>query len=891
MDLVGRYAELAVLHAALDAVAAGGSRVLVLLGEAGIGKTSLLALASDRAAERGFELRTGRATEHEADVPFAIFRGLADAPPHETRQRWQLFRDLAAGFDRGTNGPPALIALDDVHWADPASLELIDTIVRHPPAGAHLVLLALRPGTVAEAVVSAARAAARQLDLLELAPLAPEHAVELLQGRTEGERAQLLAASGGNPLLLTELHRAGPESPTPLGILAAVGAEVRRLGADARQLVEAGAVLGDPFVVDVAADTAGLPTSTWPGALDELVDAGLLVDAGSPREYRFRHPVVRTAVREAMSEGTRLDAHARAATALARAHAPEVAQARHLAHSAVPGDLTAAQTLRAAATAVRDRSPSIAADWLLVAKRVAPPRGVAEFGELARVLVQSGRLDEALAVAEEGLAFGDGSAHDRLEVSLAAASVERQLGRHDSARRRLTRIADSPGAQSLRAELLAALTLSAYETGDYAAMASSAADLHATATDDPVLRAVGDAVLAMVKQYEGDAPACVAHADRAEADIRDVTDEELAAHGELVTPVPWALMAIERFASAAEISRRAAAATRAAGNLSAAVPLGLPEVLALGLLGRLPEAEEAAHQAELTARLTHNAQAAQWALWARAWVLLERGELAPALAAATESVAVAEGLDDSSSVTVARTVLGAALLAEGRAEEAAELLAAYDVDPSWVCRWAPRLVEALLTTGRLDEAAAASGRATELAEASGLRGATTAAHRAAGQVALATGDRAAGLVHAMESVEAAAAVGADSDLALAHLLAGRCADQPEEAVEHLTVAHRLAEQCGARRTQEEAVRELRRRGRRLGRGGARAPGSEGVDALSPREREIADLVGQGRTNREIAARLFLSEKTVESHLSKAFTKLGVSSRAALATQVAGASGG
>ena len=169
-----------------------------------------------------------------------------------------------------------------------------------------------------------------------------------------------------------------------------------------------------------------------------------------------------------------------------------------------------------------------------------------------------------------------------------------------------------------------------------------------------------------------------------------------------------------------------------------------------------------------------------------------------------------------------------------------------------------------------------------------MRGAITAAHRAAGQVALATADRVAGLAHAQESVEAAAAVGADSDLALAHLLAGRCTDQPEEAVEHLTVAHRLAQQCGARRTQDEAVRELRRRGRRLGRGGARAPGQEGVEALSPREREIADLVGLGRTNREIAARLFLSEKTVESHLSKAFTKLGVNSRAALAARVAGA---
>ena len=105
---------------------------------------------------------------------------------------------------------------------------------------------------------------------------------------------------------------------------------------------------------------------------------------------------------------------------------------------------------------------------------------------------------------------------------------------------------------------------------------------------------------------------------------------------------------------------------------------------------------------------------------------------------------------------------------------------------------------------------------------------------------------------------------------------------------HLTEAHALAAAGGARRTAEEATRELRRLGRRIGRGGVRGTGATGIEALSGREHEIAGLVARGLTNREIAARMFLSEKTVESHLSKAFTKLGVSSRAALAAQVTSA---
>jgi DNA-binding NarL/FixJ family response regulator len=103
------------------------------------------------------------------------------------------------------------------------------------------------------------------------------------------------------------------------------------------------------------------------------------------------------------------------------------------------------------------------------------------------------------------------------------------------------------------------------------------------------------------------------------------------------------------------------------------------------------------------------------------------------------------------------------------------------------------------------------------------------------------------------------------------------------AIELLEEAHAEFEACGAMGGQAEAVRDLRRLGRRVGRGGQRGRGRHGTSALSGREREVARLVTDGLTNRDIAARLYLSEKTVETHLSAVFRKLHVRGRAAIAT--------
>jgi DNA-binding CsgD family transcriptional regulator len=886
MQIVGRDADISELGSALDGVSRGERRLVIVRGEAGIGKTRLLGWLADRALELRLEPVTGRATELESGMPLGLFLEalptLPATPAQDAVSRWGLFRILTEQLEG--HGRLVLI-LDDVHWADPVSQELLETLLRRPPQVPHVLVIAMRPGQVSDALSAAIRSTGHAHTVIDLKPLDRQAADELVgPSWTDDDRCRMFETSGGNPLFLEELAKADGSTGLHGGVVAAVSVDLAALSDSARALVQAGAIVGDPFDIDIARRTANLDLDAALTSADELVDRGLVRGTSSLREFAFRHPVIRTAVYEGLPAGQRLAGHARAATVLTDANSPLPNIARHLALTAAAGDTAAAAVLREAAARIRAQAPSIAADWLIASHRAAALKDPTLDSELAEALVQSGRLDEALAVADENTSPGSRADEHGRRLTVVAASVERLLGRHDASLRRLTRSLDEAPDPAGRAEVMAALALSSYELGDYEAMGRWAASARAEEATDELVHGVAAAILAIGYRFSGRHEESDVEADFAIASVGRASDAELAARSELLVAVPWALVAVERLTDALAVSRRSTVAVRQAGNIVGVVPLGIAEVLALGLLGRIEESAAAADRTELEARMVHNDQSLQWALWMRAYFLLEAGDIDLARAAATEGVALAERLDSSALITIGNAVLGAVLLADGKAQLALPLLAAYDVEPGWIARWAPRLVEAQIALGDLDAAAASAGRAAAVSRASGLNGALAAADRAGSMVALARGDLSAASRLARSAIDLAFGIGARLDEAHARMLAAKASADKDEAVRQLRAAHDLAVSGGARRTAEDATRELRKLGHRIGRGGVRGVGQTGIHSLSGREREIADLVALGLTNREIAARLFLSEKTVESHLSKAFAKLGVTSRAALAAQ-------
>jgi DNA-binding NarL/FixJ family response regulator len=947
--LVGRMAELELIERMLEGTSAGEARFLFVSGEPGIGKTRLLSELLLRAADRGCLALHGNAAEFEREVPFGLVVNALDEfietlgagafaahgteevaelagvfpalrsldpgseDPTTAAERFRAHRAIRALLEGLAERQPVVLSLDDLHWADGASLELISYLLRRPPRAPVLVAASYRRGQAERALVSAIERGLREADeRIELRPL-PRLDAQALVGVEETARfTRLYEASGGNPFYLLELARMGADpldGPTlegrevPGAVAAATVDELDGLSGAGRSLAEGAAVAGDPFELDLAAASADMAELNALDALDELIDRDLVRPTRVPRRFRFRHPLVRRAVYESSSVGRRIAAHGRSAKALEARGAPATVRAHHVEHSSQPGDEVALAVLSEAGAAAARRAPASAARWFAAALALLPdgaPR--AERMKLLVALASSqaatGRFEESRTALLDAIELA-GDPHLRVRLIGAVAGVEQLLGRHEEARARLTDaldgVADAFSTQAVT--LMLHLADGDFYRMDYVGMRDwgERALVVAEQLDLP-LAAASLAVLGVATCFTGAPSEADAFTSTAAVLADTLTDEELEDHLDAMTNLSAAELYLHRYDAAERHASRGLAIATASGQAEV-VPF-LKPVLATVLhhTGRVSEAALIADEVIDAGRLSGNLESLAWNLNTRAFVSAMAGDLELAVRLAEESLSITSDLDDRLISTYARWGLGTALLEKGDAERATEALLAATagdelqrIPESWRAHYLELLTRCRLALGDPAAAQCAVERAQAAAERVHCQAATAMAERAAAAMLLARGDAEAAADRALTAAAVGGAAGARVDAARARTLAGRAlaaAGEREQALAELEEAARELEACEARRFRAEAEHELRRLGRRFSRRTRpRDPDGEGVDTLSGRELEVARLVMDRHTNPQIARELVVSEKTVETHMRNIFRKLGVSSRADVARTV------
>jgi DNA-binding CsgD family transcriptional regulator len=355
--LVGRAAQLEKLDQALSLVSGGGFAVVVVSGEPGIGKTRLLDELSWRANAAGLPVCRAQATELAQQVPFALFAealhplltaqsrdgtdevgaalyglgGRAYRTAVPSADRLHLHSVVRRMLER-TGRSGVAILLDDLHWADRASLELTEYLIRKPPLVPLLLTVTFRSGRPPAAVIDVIARHGPAVTWIVPGPLNSADLGILFPHAGERRRDQILRASRGNPLYAQVLARFAEPTLTALtrpgrielgeataaerDILAGLAGEISFLAEPAQQVAYAVAAIGDQAPVDLVAGVAGLPL---PAALDvvaQLCGSGLLVL--DRNQLSFWHPLLRAAAYELAGAAWRLAARARAADHLRR---------------------------------------------------------------------------------------------------------------------------------------------------------------------------------------------------------------------------------------------------------------------------------------------------------------------------------------------------------------------------------------------------------------------------------------------------------------------------------------------------------------------------------------------------------------------------------------------
>ncbi|WP_367132665.1 AAA family ATPase [Saccharothrix sp. HUAS TT1] len=926
MNTLERGRELARITAALDSAAAGDGRVVVIEGRAGIGKTRLVQDTRALAKERGFGRLQAVGDALESAMAWGVVRQLVERSI--SRYRGEVRERILAGpsgdalraLDGAAADPseaelartlhalwwvavdlsatrPLLITVDDAHWADLSSARFLAYLSRRIADLPIALVVAARPpadndGPLAQLSVS------RQAERLLPRPLTPAALAELVAAR--GARpspevvAALHAAGAGNPfltgVLVDELEALALPLDVPgtaaevakLGPSTVFRAALGRLPADSVRLAGAAAVLGtgsDPWLAGAIAE---LDADRLRPAVEALVSAHVLTG----EQLKFVHPVVREAVLADLGPVARAALHARAATRLWEAKSPADRVAAHLAHAPRGSLPQAVDVLRAAAGA------------LLAA---GDPRTAA--AHLRRAVDE--RPDDPGLRAELGRALlrGGDAAAARRELRIAAAEV--------------------PDAELLAAAASATATVDGLD----AAIAELDAAIAARAPDAGRLHL--EARLAVVRSFSPRHRQVASEHLRGHAALAGRTPDERTLLGLLAQTGRYEVWPSTEVAATSMRALASGAYFDDATGSTDAMVAWLVALIALVAADGVDAARPEIERARL--RVRAHGSPVEFAMVANAAAFLHwrTGSMRAVAAESDGALAAVRHEDPVPHVVASRATATHFLVYEaferGDLAEAAALLAGFDAEHTESPQIMPTIwlhePKALLALAQGDprRARAEAHLQRDATLAAGIDPPSIPWRDPAARAALQLGDEAGALALAEEQVALATKWGAATEVGvalrlLAHVDPGRRLELLVESVrvlerspsrlnlarslvdlgEALRVARRrsdareplhravdLAAECGSavlRTRASEALEALGDRPRRASLAGA--------EALTASERRVADLAATGRGNREIAQELFVTPKTVENHLGRIYTKLGISGRRDLARVLA-----
>ncbi len=905
--IVGREGELAALAQFLNGD--DWPRTLLLEGQPGAGKTTLWEHAVEAARER-FHVLTARPLEAEAklahsgigdllDGVHAAFDELPAPRAHALRAALLLEapgpgevdqRGVALGFlgvlRTLAAERPVLVAVDDLQWLDAASSRVLLSAARRLSEEHVALLIALREserrrlGFAPERALPAyGRLAVEGLSLEQLHRVLQDRGIVLPRPALR----TIHRTAAGNPLFALELGRAlheGHAAGVPDSLHELVVARVAAVPPETRAALLACAALADPTLALIEAATCGDSTA----ALGPAVDAELVTVASG--RVRFRHPLLAAAAYADAGPAERRDVHAALAV-----HVRPEERARHLALAADGPDAEVAAALDDAAGLASARgAPDEAAELLEEARRLTPLDSTAD--ALRRAVEAAGHHFEAGDARRARALLDDAVAELPAGVERARAliALARVRSYDDDIRAAVELLeaavaegAEEPIVQGRAHEILAGILFRLRERlGEAVAHAQAALEI-GRRHDDPGLTAaaLGSLVLAEATLGSEAAAATLAAAAAAGAVGRGTRAMGGAEFQVAVVRMWW-----EQLDEAKTSFEQMLAVADEIGDESSVPYIRVLLAQTECLRGRFDAAAAHADEGALRGEQVGQATVVAYSLALRALADAYRGDEDAARATAARALALAGGTAGRPAEHFATAALGLLELSLGRNAEAVGVLAPLvafarqqELREPGVSRFVPDLVEALVAGEQLDEAeeqlAWFEANAARLERPSGQ----AASARCRGLLAAGRGDLAGALAELERALELHDRSPIPFDRArtlLALGVARRRANERREARSTLEQARTSFQSLGAAVWERRAAEELTRIG-------GRAPSS---GELTPVERRVVELVASGSTNREVAAALFLSTRTVEGHLSRVYGKLGVHSRVELARKLA-----